>query len=259
MAKKQAATGGLSLRTKDASQGGGTEGATAVIKSIGWVDEFTYGGRQKDKPQAALEVVYEIEGFDKPWDQNYTAGPSEKYEVIADGAGIKSVGKQTGLNKKSGAYRWFEALEAAAEESNVDLDDILPELDGGGHSVLELEGRTVVLTNVEYETVGGDKKQMIVIAKFVDDEAPAKGKSNGKSAGKADDIEAELEAIVVTLLEETPAIKKGDLSTMVLNHDRKAPNARALMQLAMKDSFIAGEDRPWTFDAKKGVLRANTD
>src|SRR3954462_742309 len=91
----------LSLRTKDATKGGGTEGALATIAEIGFVDEFTYGGRQKDKTQAAPRGEFHIEGFDKPWEQHYTVGPSERYEVVADGDGIRSLGKGTGLNEKS--------------------------------------------------------------------------------------------------------------------------------------------------------------
>ncbi len=262
MAKRAAAEeAGLSFRTKDATSGGGTEGAQANIKEIEWVDEFTYGGRQKDKPQAALRVVFVIDGFDKPWEQHYTAGPSEKYEVIADGDGLKSAsGKGTGLNKKCSAFRFMEELEKAVEASGLDIDDIMPDLAGGGSSVRELEGKDVILTNVKFETVGGDEKDMIVIAKFVDGDEdaksskPAKGKKGRPTGG--DDLEADLEAIVVTLLAGQPSIKVGDLPTLVYNVDRKDANAKALMQLAMKTAFVSDEDRPWSFDAKRGVLKA---
>ena len=61
---------GFSPRTKDAVAGGGIDGARAVIAEIGTVEEFTYGGRFKSDPQAAVRVVYEVEGLEKPWEDH---------------------------------------------------------------------------------------------------------------------------------------------------------------------------------------------
>lgn len=251
MAKGKAA---FSLRTADATDGGGIEGALATIGEIGFVDEFTYGGRQKDKPQAALYIKYEVEGFDKPWEQNYTLGPSEKYEVVNDGDGIRAVGKQTGLNRKCSAYAFFNALETAASESDVDLDEILPEEDGV-HSVRPLEGRRVRLTNTKFETVGGDKKDLVVIGGFEEGEAaPAKGKSKGKSAKGGGNVEEKTEAAVVELFEDHPTIKKGDLGDYIYQEFRKDADVKAMMNLCLKDAWVASEDRPWEFNKKKGTL-----
>ena len=255
MAKRDSG-GGLSLRTKDASAGGGIDGAKAVVSEIGWVDEFTYGGRHKDKPQAALRVLLDIAGFEKPWEQHYSAGPSEKYEVVSDGDGIKSLGKAKGLNKNCSAYRFFEALEEAADAASIDIDDLLPELDGGGHSVRELEGKSVILGNVQFETVGGDKKDLPVIVGFSEDEeedAP-KGKA-GKSKG-GPSIEDQTGAIVKSLVDaSSKPIKKSDLGNLVFQEDRKNPDIKAMMQLCFKDSFLSEIDGV-EFDKKKGVLRA---
>ena len=249
MSKKQQ-SGGMSLRSKDAVSGGGTEGALATIAEIGFIDEFTYGGRHKDKPQAALRVQYDIDGMDKPWIDNYTCGPTERYEVVADGDGIKSTGKAEGLNKNSTAFKFFEALEAAAESSGLDIDELTPELDEGGHSVRPLEGRRVRLTNVKFETVGGDTKDLVVIGSF-EDEAPAKGKGT-KPAGKSS-VEDETRTIVESLLDANKSIKKADLGNLVYREDRKNPKIKDMMQLCFKDSFLAscGE-----YDSKRGVLKA---
>ncbi len=261
MAKKSSG-GGLSLRTKDAVDGGGTEGALATISEIGFVDEFTYGGRFKDSPSAALHVVFDIEGFNKPWDQHYSVGPSDKYEVIADGDGIKSLGKAEGLNRKCPAFGFIAALEEAA---GTDIDDLMPELDEGGNSVRPLEGKRVRLTNVKFETVGGDMKEYVVIAAFVDDASrgkagkPANGKATTTSSAKASffgDIEEKTVETIKDLIEEHTSVKKNDLANLVYAVNRKDPDAKAMMQIALKQSWIADEDRPWSFDAKKGILRA---
>lgn len=255
-------TKNFSLRTKDATDGGGIEGALATISEIGFVEEFTYGGRQKDRPQAALRVVYAIDGFDRPWEQHHSVGPSEKYEVIADGDGIKPVGKGAGLNRKSSAFAFFAAVEEAAAEAGLDLDDLLPEIeDEGTQSVRPLEGRRVRLTNTKFETVGGDKKDLPVIGAFEEDEAPAKG-SKSKPAGKAakgsssEDIEAKTVDAIKALIEEHTSVKKGDLANLVYQANKKDADVKAMMNLCFKDAFIGDESQPWTFDKKKGILRA---
>ena len=255
---KSKSSNGFSLRTKDAVDGGGTEGALAAITEIGFVEGFTYGGRQKDKPQIALHVVYAIEGFDKPWDQNYTVGPEDRYELVEDGDGVRGLGKAAGLNRKSTAYAFFAALEAAAESSDVDLDDLLPEIDGEDvQSVRPLEGRQVRLTNAKFETVSGDTKDLVVIGSFVSDEAPpAKAARGGKKTGSKN-VEADTEAAIEALLADADnPVKKGEVPNLIYAADRKNPNIRAMMQVAFKESWLADEDRPWTYDKKRGVLKA---
>lgn len=253
----------FSLRTADATDGGGIEGALATITEIGFVDEFTYGGRQKDNPQAALRLVYTIDGFDRPWEQHHSVGPSEKYEVIAGGDGIKPVGKSAGLNRKCSAYAFFTAVEEAATEAGLDLDELLPEIeDEGTQSIRPLEGRRVRLTNIKFETVGGEKKDLPVIGAFVDDEAPAAKGKGGKATAKAaksassEDIEAKTVAAIEALIEEHTSVKKGDLANLVYTANKKDADVKAMMNQCFKDAWLADDARPWTFDKKKGLLRA---
>lgn len=262
--KQQADSGNtFSVRTKDATQGGGIEGALATITEIGYVDEFTYGGRQKDKPQAALRVVYAVDGMDKPWEQNHSVGPTEKYEVVLDGYGIRSAGKQKGLNTKCSAFAFFAALETACEESGIDIDELIPEEDGV-YSVEPLEGRRVTLTNTKFETVGGDKKDLPVIASFITEEAkPGKsnGKANGKSGSKqlAISVDEKLEIAILAILANQPSIKKANLSNLVFADNKKDADVKAMMNLSFKDTWLADEARPFDFDRKKGVLTAKED
>lgn len=265
MAKKNGG-GGLSLRTADAVEGGGTEGALATIEEIECVEEFTYGGTQRDNPSAAIRVTFDIEGFKKPWEQHYSFGPSKNFKVIEEGAGIKSLRKSEGISKRCPAYYLLESIEQAAEAAKLDLEDLLPELEDGGNSVKPLEGKRVRLTNKTYKTVGGDDKEYIVIGEFVDDEKPARSNGNGKSSTKAsnkqsssDDIDEKTVAAVEALIEEHTSVKKGDLANLVYQANRKDPDAKAMMQLCFKDAWVADEDRPWSFDKKKGVLRAKED
>lgn len=262
MAKKSSG-GGFSLRPEDGTKGGGTEGATATITEIDFVQEFTYGGRYKDKPSSALRVVFEIDGFDKPWEQHYSIGPSDKYEVIEDGDSIKSTGKQSGLNEKCPAFAFLAAVSVAAGEAELDIDELVPAIDDGCYSVAGLRDKRVKLTNKKLETVGGDMKEYILIAGFeTDDESKSKsGKaSSTKSAGKSsrsnsDDVEEKTIEAVKALIEEKTSVKKGDLANLVYQENKKDPDAKAMMQLCFKESWVADEDRPWTYDKKKGVLR----
>ena len=247
---------GFSLRTADATDGGGIEGALATITEIEFVSKFTYGGRQKDKPQAALRVEYKIEGFDKPWEQHHTVGPTEKYEVVADGDGIKALGKQTGLNKKSSAFAFFNAVETAAEQAHLDLDELLPEIDDENvHSIRPLEGRQVRLTNIKFETVGGDTKDLPVIASFETKEQSARGNGKSSASRGAGGVETKTEEAVKALLEAQTSVKKGDLSDLVYQENKKDKDVRAMMQLCFKESWLSDEARPWSYDKKKGILR----
>lgn len=250
---------GFSVRTKDATNGGGTEGAKAVIDEIGFVEGFTYGGRQKDNPQAALRVVFNIDGFDKPWEQHYSVGPDAKYEVVGDGDGIRSVGKATGLNKKCAAFTFFEALEEAAAEADIDLDDLLPEIDGEDtSSVANLAGKTVILTNKKFQTVAGDEKELIVIAGFDTDVSEPKGKGGKPATGKAsssDAIEAKTVEAIEALIEEHTSVKKGDIANLIFQSYKKDKDVKAMMNLAFKEAFLADDERPWSYDKKKGVLK----
>lgn len=266
MAKKSSG-GGFSLRPEDGTEGGGTEGALATITEIDFVQEFTYGGRYKDKPSAALRVVFEIDGFDKPWEQHYSIGPSEKYEVIEDGDSIKSTGKQEGLNKKCPGFAFLTSVSVAAEEAELDIDELVPAIDDGCYSVAGLREKRVKLTNKKLETVGGDMKEYILIAGFEDGAAASKStkgsksSSSSKASGKSsrsssDDIEEKTVEAVKSLIEENTSVKKGDLANLVYQENKKDPDAKAMMQLCFKESWVADDDRPWAYDKKKGVLRA---
>lgn len=264
MAKKSSG-GGFSLRPEDGTKGGGTEGAVATLTEIDFVQEFTYGGRYKDKPSSALRVVFEIDGFDKPWEQHYSIGPSDKYEVIEDGDSIKSTGKQSGLNEKCPAFAFLAAVSVAAGEAGLDIDELVPAIDDGCYSVAGLRDKRVKLTNKKLETVGGDMKEYILIATFEDgDETPKASKGKATASAKpsskstrssSDDIEQKTIDAVKELIEEHTSVKKGDLANLVYQANKKDSDAKAMMQLCFKESWVADEDRPWSYDKKKGVLR----
>lgn len=244
MAKQTVAATAMSTRTASAVEGGGTEGAVATITEAQYVGEFSYASGQEGG--AAIFVVYDIPGFKKPWEQNYSLGKSAAYTVLDNGDRI--VGK---LNKNSNGFRLLSAIETAASEAGI-LDDVLPE-DG---SIAELRGRTVVLTNVKYTTVGGDEKELVVPAKFVEGATSAKGSAKSAKNGSGD-VEGELEGIIVGLLQTNPTIKKADLSKLVFDAARKNPGIKAMSQLCYKEAWYGSDDRPWNFDNKKGTLKAS--
>jgi hypothetical protein len=266
---KQQKQAGFSFKREDATDGGGIEGALATIDEIGFVEGFTYGGRHKDKPVIALRTVYRVEGLEKPWEDHWPVGDESKYELVSDGDSVRSLGKGTGLNRKSGAYFFFDHLQTAIEEGDLDYEDVLPEIDGEGcRSVRELEGKQVRLTVKPFTNVSGDTKDKAVIASFVgEDEAPAKATGRTKANGKvgtakgssADDIAEKAETVVVALIETKTSVKKGDVANLIHQEAKKDPDVKAMMQLGFKESWLADEDRPWTYDKKKGVLRAKEE
>lgn len=235
-----------SLRRKDATAGGGIDGATAVISEAEFVQEFDYGGRQS-KTVAALRIVFDIEGFDKPWEQHYSVGPSDRWEVQDNGDSIKSMGKGAGLNSSSNAFRFFDAFETACEASEKNPDDYL-----GEGSVAPLRGLGVRLGNIDYETAGGDPKKLIVVTAVLDEPAKGKGKP---TAPKTADVEGDLETVISELLEDTPTIKKGDLAQLVAQAAKKHPAVKAMTQLAFKEAWLGDENRPWEYDRKAGKLK----
>ena len=235
----------MSMRTSDATEGGGIAGALATITEIENVQEFEYPGGKGNGAQAALRVVYDIEGQDRPWEQHYTYGKSSRYTVLDDGNSIEG----PGLNKNSNAFRWFENAEEAAEKAGIDLSDLHGDGDISGY-----KDRQVKLKNTPYETVGGDKKTLIVIDTFETDEAPKTHKGNGKTAtakGKVDLTEL-AQAAAVAVITEEEKVKKSDLPGLVFQANKKDPNAKAIMQLCFKESFLTSG--PWNYDAKRGIL-----
>ena len=246
MSRAVAAEERLSFRPEDATEGGGTEGARAVISEIEFVDEFTYGGRIA-KPVAALRVLFTIDGFDKPWEQHYSVGPSSNFEVVGNGNFIKSLGKQKGFNKNSIAYKFLSSAISADS-------DMLDELEGQG--VAALEDKAVRLTNGEYEAVNGDKKQAILIASFEEDEPVV---VKGKSKVSVNSVSDKTDAVIQSLLAGTPKIKRGELSNKVFEANKKDADVKAMMQLCFKDSWLGDDARPFTWDRKKNVIVAKDE
>lgn len=251
------ATANASLRKADQTKGGGPRQAT--ITDIRFVDDFNYGGKQ-DKDSAALYVEFEIDGFKKPWDANMTVGPAEAWELVDDGDAIKrSNGKDGGLNESSNAGRFMGALCDAIEAQGLDFDEVLPD-----NTVRALRGARVTVEKLEYQTVGGDDKDMFVIESIVElggtsSKKGAKDKSKMGSVKGGPSVEEKTEAAILELLEEKSPIKKGDLPTLVSSAVKKDPDAKAITQLAFKDSFVFAEDRPWDSDKKKGTLKKRED
>ena len=247
---KAASEGNLSFLREDQEQGGGFSGALATIDEIECVDDFTYGGTIKNK-QAALRWSLTIDGYDKPWEDHFTFGPADSYEVVDDGASIKSTTGTAGVSKTCVAAKFFDVAQEALEAADLDPTEFF----GAGFSVKPLEGKQIRLKNVTYETQAGDTKQKLMIGSFDDDAAPKKnGKATTSRTAKGPNVEQQTEAIIEGLLEDTPKLKKVDLTNLIYKADKKNPAIKNMMTTATKDSWLADEDRPWDYDRKKGVL-----
>lgn len=257
MGKQQKA--GFSLRTADASEGGGVDGALATIEECQFVEGFTYGGRHKDSPKIALSTSFRIDGFDKPWSDNWVVGDEANYELVNDGDGVRCLGKARGLNKKSAAYFFFTHLEEAINESGIDYDELLPEIDGEGvQDVSNLKGRRVRLAMAPFTNMSGDAKDKAVIAAFVEDAPVAKtngkvaSKPNGKAAPAEDDIEVKAVSMVEGVLGNKP-VKKHDVINLLLKAHRSDPDIKKILNL-VQGPWVSSDERPWEFDSKKGTL-----
>lgn len=240
-----------SLRKADRTTGGNSREAT--ITQLKFVDDFDYGGRQK-KVQTALYYEYEIDGFQKPWDGHAAVGPATQWEVVDGGDGIrKANGKDEGLNENCVADKWFAAVEAAVEAQGLDIDDVLPD-----NTLVALRGARVLLKDAKYETVGGDEKEIKVIDQILElgnaKKTAKGGKAKAGGAAKSVDIEAAAENVILELLQEKSPLKKADLPTLIAGAAKKDPNVKAMTQLAFKDAWVFGEDRPWDSNRKKGTI-----
>jgi hypothetical protein len=75
--------------------------------------------------------VYAIDGFDKPWEQHYSVGPSDKYEVGQLTAPAIAVLRQGRRGSTRSAPRTrssrYGSRTAAAESGPRHLDELLPE------------------------------------------------------------------------------------------------------------------------------------
>lgn len=250
-----------------------TEGSDqqAVLTEIHWVPEFTYGGRYKDKPSTALFTSFDIQGFTKPWEDHWTIGPSDRYEVSQDGYTVLPLGTHTGLSRKSSGYFFFAALEKALLAQGLSRDEYVST--DQGLDVQALEGLHVRLVNAEFKDFGGDTKEKKVIGEIVLD-APAKtGRAARPSNGRVDQpnrqaaktmtsrsngeaIEDKAEAAIRAIIEDQTSVKTGDLANLVFQANRKDADVKAMMNLCFKDRFLAGLDG---LEVKKGLLRAVED
>lgn len=244
----------MSTKAADATEGGGgLSGARFEIKEIEYVQEFEYPGSSGNGASAALRVVYEIEGHDKEWERHYTLGKSDRFTVIEDGNAIEG----PGLNKNSNAFRWFEAAEEADGYDGFHDDG----------TISDYVGKTGTIKTIPYVTANGDqaKYPLIAIGSF-DDGTPTKknGKtsSNGKSAvagartstkGGKVSLEEKAQAAAAAVVNEEEKVKKGDLPGLVFAANKKDPDAKAIMQLCFKESFLANIPGV-EYDKKKGVL-----
>lgn len=242
---------GFSWRAADATEGGGINGALAKIEKIGFVQEFNYGGRFRDKPSAAIVVKYDP-GFE--WnEENYPIGPSDSWKVSKDGKSCTPIAGQKALNKGSVGFLFIDALEKAAEAAGEDIEDLLPVEDDGTLTIDGLEDRQVRLAQVDYKTAGGDSKQKVVIGALVVNGPTSR--ANGKAKASSEDVEEKTADAIRALLEEDSRIKFNDLGNLVFDAHRKDADAKQMMKLAMTESFVAGLDGV-EFDKKKGVLTA---
>lgn len=243
-----ATTANASLRKSDQTQGGGGP-KTATVSEIEFVGEFDYGGRQS-KAQAALRVVFTIDGFQKPWEQHCTIGPAEAWEVVEGGDGIQRAnGKAGGLNENSNAGRFFGALEDNVSGA-MDMDDVLPD-----STVRALRGALVTIDKLQYETVGGDTKEMFVIT-GIEALGGTKGKkAAGKTSNGGGNVDAATEAVILELFDGKP-LKTKEVPNLISVAAKGNPNVRAMMQLAFKDVWLFDSKRPWDSDRKKMTITA---
>lgn len=243
--------GKVSYRTTDGVEGGGLEGIRFTVIEAGCVSDFDYQGKAERGTQAALRLLYELTAADgRTWqrDQHYTAGPSTRYQASDDGNFIEPLfetKKDAGLNKSSNLFLFAQALE----EADADLYERF--CDQGAEVLIGITG---TLGNVVNPVSG---KPVPVFGSVTNEGSRQATRAARKGNGQAADVDLDeitAAAIVDILAEADEPVKIDTLSKAVMASQKGHPQLKAMLQLAMRKSWVTAEDRPWSHNAKKGTI-----
>lgn len=258
---------GVSLRPSDATQGGLLDDVDIDINKARF-ELFNYQGKGDAVP--ALVLHYTNAETGEEGEEALSAGRAQDWEPSEDGKSLIPTGTVETLRKSCKAMRFLTSLVNAGFDEEALADGDPSVLDGMGVHVMRVtveykglekkkdqEGKEVDFTVLEVSqinTMPGEKKS-----------TGGKGKGKGKSAkpapkepeaaptenesGSADEIDdAATQALLAVLADNDGKVQAKSIPTEVFKHLAGVKNRNAVLTRCYDEKFLAGEERPWTFE-----------
>lgn len=237
---------------------GGLFDGVLTITGAKFVDDFTYGGKQK-ATIAAIITFCDEDG--ETHEQAYSCGDPKKFTPSEDGKKLIPVGNSKQLFKGSNFFLLMRETVNAGfpTDSLSDSVDCLeglhadftrkPQAELTTRKGISKEGATI-LVPTEILTLPGEDGDRFEPNKK--SKAP-KGKTSkpeaAQNAGDDEVIEAAVEAIMEVLGDNDGTISKKSLvGKLMKSVDKTNPHRRGILSLSAKNAFLGGDAATWEFD-----------
>ena len=272
---------GVSLRSKDAVEGGGIFGPGPATWKKGRFEMFEYkpkaGSKKRTVRAPAFVVRFERDGEV----EKVPYGVGSGWAIGKDGLSLIPRQNQTGLPNNCNCFYLFESMEDAGMPDSVYSD------------ITQLDNLDVVLVGKPIERTFEDhtsKKTVLLVGEFAgetpwggggkkkkkddsedgDDEKPksksksksddedddddkSKSKSNGKGKKEEDSVDDEAIEALIDLLGEDSPIKLDELEKAIRKSLKGNDNADVIAARCVEDDFLELE-KGWTVNTKKGTV-----
>ena len=240
---------GVSFNPEEMVAGGFLDGQTVTWSNC-HTEMFDYGGNSAFPTTPAFSVNYITEDGEE-YEQKYTVGKAEDWEVNEDETGFNYIGSGSGqLSKNSNFGKLIMSLIDAGFDPELISDDV---------SVFE--GIVTKLISIEQQQGRNQqrKPRPILLVDEVLEDAPKSGKKETKPASKkADKSEesnkdtiAEAQEVVMELLANAggKALKVDKIPTLAFRVIAKRPNKAQLLEM-LSDKTFYESGQFWEYDNK---------
>lgn len=240
---------GVSLKPSEAVEGGGLlDDVDAVVKEASFA-MFDYQG-QRSIPIPTLQLILEVEGEEKTYQQNWSVGKPEDWMPSEDGKRLIAIGKAQGLNTTSNTMLFLTSLVNAGYPEDKLTDDV-SDLVG-----LEAHFNRVAAPNraglVKKE---GDRDQTVLIVTDIKKLPWETKKATGKPAktattkagktvapppteGGVDLSTKAAETIMEIVVEEGGTLAKKAIPAALFKKLAGDPDKNDILKIAYKDDFL---------------------
>jgi hypothetical protein len=225
---------------------------------------WDYNGTRPDLVPA-LKVTMTPQGGDDdgPIDQYFTAGNAKDWDPSQDGSRLVPIGTAEKLNDKSNVAILITSIIAAGFPTDQ-MEDDCSIFDGMDCHVIRVKAPKRSGLNRPPPTEGKEEREQtnLVVDEIyelpgegADSGKGAKGKGSSKTEASGDsDLTVQAETILMDILGEKDPVTKKQITTAAFKPIKDDPNRQALMGLLIDDDFLGAEERPWTFNEKKGSV-----
>lgn len=247
----------VSLNPDDYGEGGGglddMDGKIIEARAV----IFDYDGKFDPSPGALLKVDV---GADEPLTQFWSIGSSNDWEPNADGTGFKPIGKRTTIVKTANLGMLItSAINAGFPKDKVKND------------LTVFEGLECHFDKVAVERKGlGNKETSTIIITKIHKLPGGKGSTAKKGASKgstkasaevSEEVKVKAIACVMRIIEAQgekypDGVPKSKLGPLAFQDEELKGDADKgkISTLVYKESFLSGEDVPWTYDPETGLV-----